>query len=29
VIIRTDGTLPCFPMYDATFDWGHIDEPKF
>jgi MoaA/NifB/PqqE/SkfB family radical SAM enzyme len=30
VIIRTDGTVaPCFPMYDATFDWGHIDEPKF
>lgn len=30
VIIRTDGTVaPCFPMHDATFDWGNIDEPKF
>lgn len=30
VIIRTDGTVaPCFPMYDATCDWGHIDTPKF
>jgi MoaA/NifB/PqqE/SkfB family radical SAM enzyme len=30
VIIRTDGTVaPCFPMYDATFDWGNIDAPKF
>lgn len=30
VIIRTDGSVaPCFPMYDATFDWGTIDEPRF
>lgn len=30
VIIRTDGTVaPCFPMYDATFDWGDIETPKF
>lgn len=30
VVIRTDGTVaPCFPMYDATFDWGHIEVPKF
>jgi len=30
VIIRPDGTVaPCFPMYPSTFDWGHIDEPKF
>ena len=30
VIVRTDGTIaPCFPMYDATFDWGTIESPKF
>jgi len=30
VIIRTDGTVgPCFPMYNATYDWGNIDQPKF
>jgi len=30
VIIRTDGTVaPCFPMYGATYDWGHIDQPRF
>ena len=23
LIIRTDGTLaPCFPVYNATYDWG-------
>ena len=30
VVIRTDGTLaPCFPMYDATYDWGTIEESRF
>jgi MoaA/NifB/PqqE/SkfB family radical SAM enzyme len=30
VVIRTDGTLaPCFPMYDATFDWGTIEDSRF
>jgi len=30
LIIRTDGTLaPCFPMYNATEDWGRVEEPKF
>ena len=30
LIIRTDGTLaPCFPMYNARYDWGTIDNPKF
>jgi MoaA/NifB/PqqE/SkfB family radical SAM enzyme len=24
LIIRTNGTLaPCFPLYNATYDWGH------
>ena len=30
VIIRVDGMLaPCFPMYSATYDWGHIGHHKF
>ncbi|GAB4253255.1 MAG: hypothetical protein Kow00109_28930 [Acidobacteriota bacterium] len=30
LIIREDGTLaPCFPMYDATYDWGRVEEPNF
>ena len=30
LIIRTDGTLaPCFPMYNAKFDWGSVGEQKF
>ena len=30
LIIRTDGTLsPCFPMYNATYDWGTIEHQKF
>jgi MoaA/NifB/PqqE/SkfB family radical SAM enzyme len=30
LIIRTDGTLaPCFPMYNATYDWGTIENQKF
>ncbi len=30
LIIRTDGSLaPCFPMYSATYDWGHIEKQKF
>jgi MoaA/NifB/PqqE/SkfB family radical SAM enzyme len=30
LIVRTDGTLaPCFPMYNATYDWGTIEKPKF
>jgi MoaA/NifB/PqqE/SkfB family radical SAM enzyme len=30
LIIRTDGTLaPCFPMYNATYDWGTIENHKF
>ncbi len=30
LIVRTDGTLaPCFPMYNATYDWGAIENPKF
>ncbi len=30
LIIRTDGTLaPCFPMYNATFDWGTVGNPRF
>lgn len=30
LIIRTDGTLaPCFPMYNATYDWGTIEAPRF
>ena len=30
LIIRTDGTLaPCFPMYNANYDWGVIENQKF
>lgn len=30
LIIRTDGTLaPCFPMYNATVDWGVAGQPRF
>ena len=30
LIIRTDGTLaPCFPMYNATYDWGTVASHKF
>lgn len=30
LIIRTDGTLaPCFPLYNATYDWGTIENPRF
>jgi hypothetical protein len=30
LIVRTDGTLaPCFPMYNATYDWGTIENHKF
>jgi MoaA/NifB/PqqE/SkfB family radical SAM enzyme len=30
LIIRTDGTLaPCFPMYNANYDWGTIEHQKF
>jgi MoaA/NifB/PqqE/SkfB family radical SAM enzyme len=30
LIIRTEGSLaPCFPMYNATYDWGTIEKPKF
>jgi MoaA/NifB/PqqE/SkfB family radical SAM enzyme len=30
LIIRTDGTLaPCFPMYNATHDWGVAGRPRF
>jgi MoaA/NifB/PqqE/SkfB family radical SAM enzyme len=30
LIIREDGTLaPCFPMYEATHDWGRAENPKF
>ena len=30
LIIRTDGTLaPCFPMYNATPDWGVAGHPRF
>jgi MoaA/NifB/PqqE/SkfB family radical SAM enzyme len=30
LIIRTDGTLaPCFPMYNAKYDWGTVDNQKF
>ena len=26
LVVRTDGTLaPCFPMYNATDDWGTIE----
>lgn len=30
LIIRTDGTLaPCFPMYNAKYDWGAVENHKF
>lgn len=30
LIIRTDGTVaPCFPMYNATYDWGVVGDHKF
>jgi MoaA/NifB/PqqE/SkfB family radical SAM enzyme len=30
LIIRTDGTLaPCFPMYNAKYDWGSVAHHKF
>ncbi|MGA7626399.1 MAG: radical SAM protein [Candidatus Acidiferrales bacterium] len=30
LIVRTDGTLaPCFPMYNATYNWGTIENQKF
>ena len=30
LIVRTDGTVaPCFPMYNATYDWGTIENHKF
>ena len=30
LIIRTDGSLaPCFPMYNANYDWGTIENHKF
>jgi len=30
LIIRTDGTLaPCFPMYNASHDWGIAGQPCF
>jgi MoaA/NifB/PqqE/SkfB family radical SAM enzyme len=30
IIIRTDGTLgPCMTLYSSTYDWGHIEKPKF
>jgi MoaA/NifB/PqqE/SkfB family radical SAM enzyme len=30
LIIRTDGTLaPCFPMYNAKYDWGTVENQKF
>jgi MoaA/NifB/PqqE/SkfB family radical SAM enzyme len=30
LIIREDGTLaPCFPMYDATYDWGKVGADRF
>ncbi|GIU76253.1 MAG: hypothetical protein KatS3mg004_3340 [Bryobacteraceae bacterium] len=30
LIIRTDGSLaPCFPTYNATYDWGIVGAPKF
>jgi MoaA/NifB/PqqE/SkfB family radical SAM enzyme len=30
LIIRTDGSLaPCFPMYNANYDWGTAENPKF
>jgi len=30
LIIRTDGTVaPCFPMYNAKYDWGTVANHKF
>ena len=30
LIVRTDGTLaPCFPMYNANYDWGVVEDHKF
>ncbi len=30
LIIRTDGTLaPCFPMYNAKYNWGTVENPRF
>jgi len=30
LIVRTDGTLaPCFPTYNASYDWGVIENHKF
>ncbi len=30
LIIREDGTLaPCFPMYDATYNWGKVGDHQF
>jgi len=30
LIIRTNGTLaPCFPMYNARYDWGTVENQKF
>jgi len=30
LIVRTDGTLaPCFPMYNAKYDWGVVEKQKF
>jgi len=30
LIIRTDGTLaPCFPMYNASHNWGTAGRPRF
>ena len=30
LIVRTDGSLaPCFPMYNAKFDWGTVEKQKF
>lgn len=28
--VFTDGTLaPCFPLYDASHDWGTVEHPRF
>jgi MoaA/NifB/PqqE/SkfB family radical SAM enzyme len=30
LIIRTDGTVaPCFPMYNAKYDWGSVGDHHF
>jgi MoaA/NifB/PqqE/SkfB family radical SAM enzyme len=30
LIIRTDGSVaPCFPMYNANYDWGTVGNQKF